>query len=124
MEVLTKYAGLARTLVLLALEREELAEQVRMATEARAIVRQALGEPTLELVLRACRSAVVTCFDAVGMWLTAFGVDGGQAMTSYSLGGGDVDPPFSDGLRCRCPPSTGSGSGVERGREVDEMVAW
>ena len=39
MEVLTKYAGLARTLVLLALEREDLSEQVRMATEARAIVR-------------------------------------------------------------------------------------
>jgi len=94
--VLTEYAGVARTLVLLALERERLAERVRMADEAREIVRRALGEPSLELVLRACRSAVTTCFGAVGMWLTAFGVDGGQAMTSYSLGGGDVDPPFSE----------------------------
>ena len=31
LEVLTKYAGVARTLVLLALEREELNERVRMA---------------------------------------------------------------------------------------------
>ena len=50
LEVLTQYAGLARTLVLLALEREELAERVRLATEAREIVRQALGEPTLDRV--------------------------------------------------------------------------
>lgn len=86
MKVLTKYAGLARTLVLLALQREELSEQVRLATEARAIVRQALGEPTLELVLEACRSAVVSCFDAVGMWLTAFSPDGTDATTtSYAV---------------------------------------
>lgn len=93
--VLTQYAGVARTLVLLALERESLAERVRMADQAREIVRRALGEPSLELVLEACRSAVTTCFGAVGMWLTAFGVDGGQAMTSYSVGG-DVNAPFSE----------------------------
>ena len=97
MEVLTKYAGLARTLVLLALEREELSEQVRMATEVRAIVRQALGEPTLELVLEACRSAVVSCFDAVGMWLTAFNPDGvGSTTTSYAVGNTYDAPPFAE----------------------------
>jgi signal transduction histidine kinase len=97
MEVLTRYAGLARTLVLLALEREELSEQVRMATEARAIVRQALGEPTLELVLEACRSAVVSCFDAVGMWLTAFNPDGaGSTTTSYAMGDTYDAPPFAE----------------------------
>jgi two-component system phosphate regulon sensor histidine kinase PhoR len=93
--VLTEYAGVARTLILLALERERLAERVRMADEAREIVRRALGEPSLELVLEACRSAVTSCFGAVGMWLTAFGVDGGQAMTSYALGG-DVNAPFAE----------------------------
>ena len=97
MKVLTKYAGLARTLVLLALEREELSEQVRMATEVRAIVRQALGEPTLELVLEACRSAVVSCFDAVGMWLTAFNPDGvGSTTTSYAVGDTYDAPPFAE----------------------------
>ena len=53
----TEYAGVARTLVLLALEREQLAERVRIADEARQIVRRALGEPSLELVLEACRAA-------------------------------------------------------------------
>ena len=84
--VLTEYAGVARTLVLLALERESLAEQVRMADEARRIVRRALGEPSLELVLEACRSAVTSCFGAVGMWLTAFSGDGGTSTTSYATG--------------------------------------
>jgi signal transduction histidine kinase len=97
MEVLSKYAGLARTLVLLALEREDLSEQVRMATEARAIVRQALGEPTLELVLEACRSTVVECFDAVGMWLTAFNPDGVRSTTtSYVLADTYDVPPFEE----------------------------
>ncbi len=89
--VLTQYAGVARTLVLLALEREELAERVRMADEAREIVRRALGEPSLDLVVKACRSTVVTCFGAVGMWLTAFDEHGGTSTTSYAIDT-DVEP--------------------------------
>ncbi|MCF6376119.1 GAF domain-containing sensor histidine kinase [Nocardioides KLBMP 9356] len=95
MKVLTQYAGVARTLVLLALERESLAERVRITDEARAIVRQALGEPSLELVLEACRSAVVDCFQAAGMWLTAFHEDGVHATTSYAVGS-DTRPPFEE----------------------------
>ena len=97
LEVLTQYAGVARTLVLLALEREELSEKVRMATQAREIVRRALGEPTLDAVLEACRSTVVSCFDAFGMWLTAFDADGGPARTtSFVLGEDYVVPPFAE----------------------------
>ena len=81
--------------MLLALEREELAERVRMADEAREIVRRALGEPTLDLVVEACRSTVVTCFGAVGMWLTAFDESGGTSTTSYALDS-DVVPPFPE----------------------------
>lgn len=92
--VLTEYAGVARTLVLLALEREQLTERVRIADEARQIVRRALGEPSLELVLEACRAAVTSCFDAAGMWLTAFHGDGVNTTTSYALGGGDARPFF------------------------------
>lgn len=93
--VLTQYAGVARTLVLLALEREDLTERVRIADEARQIVRQALGEPSLELVLEACRSAITSCFGAVGMWLTAFHDSGANTTASYAMGS-DVDPPFSE----------------------------
>ena len=93
--VLTEYAGVARTLVLLALERESLAEQVRITGEARQIVRRALGEPSLELVLEACRAAVTECFGAIGLWLTAFVDDGEHTTTSYAVGS-DETPPFSE----------------------------
>lgn len=93
--VLSQYADVARTLVLLALEREELAERVRMADQARAIVRRALGEPSLDLVVEACRSTVVSCFDADGMWLAAFDANGGASTTSYALGS-EVEPPFAE----------------------------
>ena len=93
--VLTEYAGVARTLVLLALERERLNQQVRMATEAREIVRRALGEPTLDLVVEACRSTVVSCFHAAGMWLTAFDEDGGTS-TAWYAEGAESEPLFSE----------------------------
>jgi signal transduction histidine kinase len=95
LDILTRYAFVARTLVLLALEREQLNEKVRMATEAREVVRQALGEGTIDRVLAACRSTLVDCFDAAGMWLTAFDDDGETSTTSY-VPSGEVDPPFSE----------------------------
>ncbi|GAA5107237.1 hypothetical protein GCM10023339_05030 [Alloalcanivorax gelatiniphagus] len=94
--VLTQYAEVARTLVQVALEREQLAERVRMAAQAREIVRQAVGEPTLDLVLDACRATLVECFDAVGMWLTALDEHGVATTTSYAQGGAYVAPPFAE----------------------------
>jgi signal transduction histidine kinase len=95
LNVLSKYAGVARTSVLLALEREDLATRVRMATEAREIVRRALSERSLDLVLEACRSAVVDCFDAIGMWVTAFDARGGTS-TAWYAEGAESEPPFSE----------------------------
>jgi two-component system, OmpR family, phosphate regulon sensor histidine kinase PhoR len=86
-EVLARYAGVARSSVVLALEREELADRVRMATEAREMVRRAMGEPSLERVIEACRASVVSSFDAVGMWLSAFGSDGVTSSTWFAEGG-------------------------------------
>jgi two-component system phosphate regulon sensor histidine kinase PhoR len=94
-EVLARYARVARSSVLLALEREQLGERVRLATEARDVVRLALGEPSLDLVIEACRSAVVSAFDAEGMWLSALGADGGVTTTWYSELGQDR-PPFEE----------------------------
>jgi signal transduction histidine kinase len=93
--VLEKCAGVARTSVLLALEREELAVRVRMATETRRIVRAALGEPTLDLVLDACRGAVVKCFGAVGLWLSVFQSEGGASTAWYAENAG-ATPMFQE----------------------------
>ncbi len=88
-EVLQQYAGVARSSVLAALEREELGERVRLVTEVRELVRRAVGETSLESVLEACRSAVVKAFHASGMWLSAFDSDGGTSTTWYSEGAHD-----------------------------------
>lgn len=92
-EVLDRYAGVTRTSVLMALEREDLEQRVRLMTEVRELVRRALGEPSLELVVEACRAGVVRAFDAVGMWLVAFDPDGGLSSTWHSEKGYDR-PPF------------------------------
>ena len=83
-EVLARYAGVTRTSVLMAMEREELEQRVRLMTEGRELVRRALGEPSLEQVIEACRSALVTAFGASDMWLSTFTADGGLSSTWYS----------------------------------------
>ena len=63
-DALARYAGVARSSVLLALEREELAERVRLATEARGHGAPGDGGAVAGLVMNACRAAVVSSFDA------------------------------------------------------------
>ena len=92
---LSSYAGVARTQVLLALEREELQARVRLSTETRAIVRRALGEDSLDKVVEASRTAIADCFDAAGMWLSAFDSDGGASSTWWSHFGYDL-PMFAE----------------------------
>lgn len=93
--LLQKYAGLARTSVLLALEREDLSRRVQMADEARQIVRSALGEPSLDLVLEACRAGVTRSFGAVGMWLTAFD-EHDRTTTAWYAVDSEAEPLFSE----------------------------
>lgn len=92
---LSSYAGVARTQVLLALEREELQARVRLSTEARALVRRALSEDSLDKVVEASRTALAECFDAAGMWLSAFDTDGAAATTWWSHHGYDL-PMFAE----------------------------
>lgn len=94
-ELLDKCADVTRRTVLTALERMELAERVRLAATTRQIVRRALAEPTLDLVVEASRSAIVQCFDAFGMWLTAFDGRGGTSSTWYAEGE-PAEPAFAE----------------------------
>ncbi|MEO5662193.1 MAG: HAMP domain-containing sensor histidine kinase [Nocardioides sp.] len=92
---LISYAGVARTQVLLALEREELQARVRLSIETRAIVRQALGEDSLDKVVEASRIAIADCFNAAGMWLSAFDSRGGASTVWWSHVGYDL-PMFAE----------------------------
>ena len=89
-EVLNKYAEVTRCAVLLAREREELAERVRLATAARDLVRRAAAGLSLDLVIEECRAAMVSCFGAVGMWIQTFDDDGWADSTWYSERGHDL----------------------------------
>ncbi|GAB6985316.1 hypothetical protein JCM10369A_18400 [Nocardioides pyridinolyticus] len=86
--VLNTYAEQARQSVIVALEREQLADKVRMAEAARGIVRKATAQLSLDRILEDCTAALVDGFNAAGMWLQTFDHDGHGAV--YSAAGHQV----------------------------------
>ena len=90
--VLNKYAEQARRAVLVALERERLAERVRMADAARRIVRTATAQLSLDRIVADSREALAEGFRAAGMWLQTFDRDGygGARGELYSSDGSHV----------------------------------
>ena len=90
--VLNQYAEQARRSVLVALERERLAERVRMADAARRIVRTATAQLSLDRIVADSREALVEGFRAAGMWLQTFDRDdhGGARGEIYSSDGSHV----------------------------------
>lgn len=89
--VLNAYAVQAGRAVVVALEREALAEQVRMAEAARRIVRRASAQLSLDRIVADCREALIEGFHAAGMWIQTFGRRGeGETGHIYSSDGAQV----------------------------------
>ncbi|HEY0952044.1 GAF domain-containing sensor histidine kinase [Nocardioides sp.] len=90
--VLNQYAEQARRAVLVALERERLAERVRMADAARRIVRTATAQLSLDRIVADSREALVEGFRAAGMWLQTFDREdhGGARGEIYSSDGSHI----------------------------------
>ena len=88
--VLQKYAEQAGRAVVTALEREELAEQVRLADAARTIVRKASAQQSLGRVLADSREALTDGFRATGMWIHTFLTDGPGAGAMYASAGNEM----------------------------------
>ncbi|WP_085874162.1 MULTISPECIES: sensor histidine kinase [unclassified Nocardioides] len=87
--VLNSYAEQAGRAVVVALEREALAEQVRMAEAARLIVRRATAQLSLDRIVADSRGALLDGFRAAGMWLQAFESSGRSAI--YSADGDSIE---------------------------------
>jgi signal transduction histidine kinase len=87
--VLNSYAEQAGRAVVVALEREGLAEQVRMAEAARRIVRQATAQLSLDRIVADSREALVEGFRAAGMWMQTF--DGSGQSAIYSADGMSIE---------------------------------
>jgi signal transduction histidine kinase len=85
--LLNMYAEQAGRAVVVALEREALADQVRMAQAARRIVRQATAQLSLERIVADSSEALVDGFRAAGMWIQTFSRGGDGPGHIYSANG-------------------------------------
>jgi signal transduction histidine kinase len=89
-EVLNVHAEQAERAVLLALERERLAEEVRMSDAARRIVREASSQLSIERVFQDSTMALVEGFRAAGMWLQTVGSPGEETSHVHTSSGEHV----------------------------------
>lgn len=90
--MLEKYAAQAGRAVVTAVERERLAEQMRLATAARTIVRGASAQLSLDKLLAAVQPALVQGFGATGMWIETFDERGGDGIL-YAGDGSHLNMP-------------------------------
>lgn len=91
--VLQTYAEQARRAVLTTLEREALAEKVRLADAARNIVRSASAQLSMGRILAESQQALVEGFQAQGLWIQTFDEDGLGTGTIYSSDGTEIELP-------------------------------
>lgn len=91
--LLDRYAGQAGRAVITALERESLAEQLRLATAARDVVRKASRELDIKTLLLDCQPALVSGFRSAGMWIHTVDEDGRGESALYSIIGAEVELP-------------------------------
>jgi len=91
--LLEKFAVQAARTVVTTLEREDLAEQVRLAETARAIVREANAQQGLARILSDCQRGLVEGFRSQGSWIQTFDEDGAGTGAIHSSTGADIDLP-------------------------------
>ena len=112
--LLERYAAQAERAVQLALERTDLAGQIRLADAARTLVRAATRQPTLTGILEGSREALLSGYRARGLWIQA--LDGTGTTTGAALD--------ADGESVALPPHvTGIAERVAAGLWRDQTSA-
>ena len=91
--LLEKFAVQAARTVVTTLEREELAEQYRLAAAARRIVRDASAQQGLARSLSDCQRGLVEGFRSRGSWIQTFDEDGTGTGAIHSSAGAEVQLP-------------------------------
>ena len=94
--LLERYAAQAERAVLVALERQALSEQIRLATTAREIVRNASVHLHIDDLLQQCGEALTHGFRAGGSWVQTFEEEVVGSGVLHSAQGADIWLP--DGL--------------------------
>lgn len=91
--LLEKYAAQAERAVLVALERHALSEQIRLATTAREIVRNASVQLHIDDLLKQCGAALTQGFRAGGSWIQTFDDEMLGTGALHSAQGADIVLP-------------------------------
>lgn len=88
--LLERYAAQAERAVLVALEREALSEQIRLATAAREIVRNASVQLHVDDLLAQCGEALTAGFRAGGSWVQTFDEEVSGSGALHSAQGAEI----------------------------------
>jgi signal transduction histidine kinase len=91
--ILNRYAAQAAQALVLAVERESFAEQVRMLSAARDVVRNAAREHSIGTMMETVQASLVEGFRALGMWIHTFDEDGHGLGAIYAGAGASIEMP-------------------------------
>lgn len=91
--ILNRYAAQAARALYIAVEREAFAEQVRMLSATREVVRNAARERSVAVMLEKVRPSLIKGFRSLGGWIHTFDEDGHGLGAVYSGDGAQIPMP-------------------------------
>lgn len=91
--ILNRYAEQAARALYIAVERETFAEQVRVLSATREVVRNAARERNIGTMLEKIQPSLIEGFRALGMWVHTFDEDGHGLGAIYSSDGTQIEMP-------------------------------
>jgi signal transduction histidine kinase len=91
--ILNRYADQAARALYIAVERESFAEQVRVLSATRDVVRNAARERNIGVMLEKIQPSLIEGFRALGSWIHTFDEDGHGLGAIYSGDGATIEMP-------------------------------
>src|SRR4051812_28945913 len=91
--ILNRYAEQAARALYIAVERETFAEQVRVLSATREVVRNAARERNIGVMLDKIQPSLIEGFRSLGSWIHTFDEDGHGLGAIYSGGGASIEMP-------------------------------
>jgi signal transduction histidine kinase len=91
--ILNRYAAQAARALVIAVEREAFAEQVRVLSATREVVRNAARERNIGVMLEKIQPSLIEGFHSMGSWIHTFDEDGHGAGSIYSGDGTTIPMP-------------------------------
>ena len=110
--ILNRYAEQAARALYIAVEREAFAEQVRVLSATREVVRNAARERNIGVMLEKVQPSLIAGFRSLGSWIHTFDEDGHGLGAIYTGDGARVEMPHHLVVSRSAPrPTRGGPSG-------------